>query len=104
MSIAVWSPQAARDVEEILYYIRVTSGRPLTTRRIGEEFIEAAKHRTDLASSGFRYPAAPPEWRYIRHKRWLIFYQPHPHGIEVMRVVDATRDLPRVLSELPDQL
>jgi plasmid stabilization system protein ParE len=28
-------------------------------------------------------------------KRWLIFYQPHPDGIEVLRVVDAVRDLPR---------
>jgi hypothetical protein len=25
----------------------------------------------------------------------LIFYQPHPEGIEIMRVIDGSRDLPR---------
>jgi plasmid stabilization system protein ParE len=65
--------------------------------------IEVADRQAASANSGFHHPAAPPEWRYIRHKRWLIFFQPHSQGIEVMRVVDAVRDLPRVLGELPDR-
>jgi hypothetical protein len=35
MPVAVWTPQAERDLENILYYIRVTAGRPLTAERIG---------------------------------------------------------------------
>jgi plasmid stabilization system protein ParE len=101
MPIAVWAPRAENDLEEILYYIRVTAGRPLTAQRIGEEIVAAMDRQAALPNSGSRHIAAPPEWRYVRQKRWLLFYQPHPHGIEVMRVVDGARDLPRALADLP---
>jgi hypothetical protein len=35
----------------------------------------------------------------LKHKRWQIFSQPHPDGIEVMRVVDSVRDLLRYLRD-----
>jgi plasmid stabilization system protein ParE len=44
------------------------------------------------------HPDAPEGWFYFRHKRWLVFYREHSEGIEVMRVIDATRDLPRHLT------
>ena len=99
MPVAIWTPKAELDLEDILYYIRVTAGRPLTAQRIGQEIVIAAERQALLPVSGSRHPAAPSEWRYFRHKRWLVFYQPHPQGIEVMRIVDGSRDLPRTLSE-----
>ncbi|GEM_PF-1690346 len=36
MGDVVWTPQATMEFEEILYYIRITDGRPLTARRIAE--------------------------------------------------------------------
>ena len=48
---------------------------------------------------GHMHPEVPTGWLYLRHKRWLIFYQPLPDGIEVMRVIDAVRDVPRRLRE-----
>jgi plasmid stabilization system protein ParE len=101
MPVAIWTPKAELDLEEILYYIRVTAGRPLTAQRIGQEIVTVAERQAPFSASGPRHPATPSEWRYVRHKRWLIFYQPHPQGIEVMRVLDGSRDLPRTLSELP---
>lgn len=98
MPVVVWAPQAEADLEEILYYIRVTSERPLTARRIGEEIVAVATRQVSSNASGARHLAAPSEWRYVRHKRWLVFFQPHPQGIEVMRVIDGARDLPRVLA------
>lgn len=38
-------------------------------------------------------PLLTPSWLYFRFKRWLIFYQPHPQGIEILRVIDGARDL-----------
>jgi len=99
---AVWTPQAEYDVEQILFYIRVESGRPLTARRIGEELTAAAEHQAASSFEGSLHPAAPPEWRYVRHKRWLIFFQPHLQGIEVMRVIDGARDLPKALDDLAE--
>lgn len=102
MPIADWAPKAESDLEEILYYIRVTSSRPLTAQRIGEEIVAAAEEQAALPTSGSRHRAAPPEWRYFRHKRWLVFFQPRTQGIEIMRVVDGARDLPRALADPPD--
>ena len=102
MPIAVWAPKAESDLEAILYYLRVAAGRPLTAQRIGEEIVAAVEEQAALPTPGSRHLAAPPEWRYLRHKRWIIFFQPHAQGIEVLRVVDATRDLPRALADPPD--
>ncbi len=98
MAHAVWTPLAQLEVEELLYYIRVVDSRPEIARRIGEELRDAADHLAGQPFAGHKHPAAPAEWYYLRHKRWLVFYRPHPEGIEVMRVVDAARDLPSVLT------
>jgi plasmid stabilization system protein ParE len=99
MPIAVWTPKAERDLEDILYYIRVTDERPLTAQRIGQEIVAVADKQATLPVSGPPHPAVPSEWRYILHKRWLIFYQPHTQGIEVTRIIDASPDLPRAFGE-----
>jgi toxin ParE1/3/4 len=102
MPSAVWAPRAKSDLAQILHYIRSTGGRPQTAERLGHEIISAAEQHANLPTSGSRHIAAPPAWRYIRFKRWLIFYQPNPQGIEVMRVIDGARDLPRTLPDLPE--
>lgn len=101
MPTAVWAPKAETDLEDILYYIRVERERPLVAQRIGEEIFAAAEHHASMPTVGSRYFATPADWRYFQHKRWLIFFQPHPRGIEIMRVVDGSRDLPRALAEHP---
>ena len=98
MAHAVWTPLAENDLEEILFQIRVVSGRPLTARRNGEAIQNEVNARASMDVPGQVHPAAPPGWLYFRFKRWLIFYQPHPEGIEVLRVVDGTRDLPQCLA------
>ncbi len=97
MTHAVWTPLAEDDLEEILFQIRVVDKRPLTVRRNGEAIHDAVSARANMAVPGQIHPAAPPGWLYFRFKRWLIFYQPHPAGIEVLRVIDGARDLPKHL-------
>jgi plasmid stabilization system protein ParE len=97
MSHAVWTPLAEIELEDILFYIRVADGRPETARRIGQEIQDRVEQQAAHSGSGHQHKAAPEGWLYFQHKRWLIFYQPHPKGIEVMRIVDAARDLPNVL-------
>jgi len=74
-SPAVWTPQAQIDLEEILYYIRVEAGCPLTARRIGEELVGAADQVAASGFSGSHHPATPSDWQYMRHKRWLLFFK-----------------------------
>ena len=82
-----------------MYYIAHRAGRPATgeqnyyaIRRLADEYAleDAPRHR---------HPASPADWFYFRHKRWLIFYRTHPEGIEVLRVIDGSRDLPSLLNE-----
>ncbi|MEX2317927.1 MAG: type II toxin-antitoxin system RelE/ParE family toxin [Pirellulales bacterium] len=95
MSKAVWTPVAEAELDEVLYYIAIRAKRPATgesnyfeIRRLADEYARQGAPR-------HTHPDAPEGWHYFRHKRWLIFYRPHPEGIEIMRVIDGSRDLPR---------
>jgi plasmid stabilization system protein ParE len=98
MARAVWTPLAASELEDILFYIRVVDGRPETSRRVGEAFRECVEQVSLPCAVRHKHPDAPADWFYVRLKRWLIFYRQIPGRIEVMRVVDAARDLPTALT------
>ena len=97
MAGVVWTPVAESDLDDILFYISLIDRRPHTGERIYYEIRDHVEEHAAKQLPGLQHPQAPDGWLYIRHKRWLIFYQRHEVGIEVMRVVDAVRDLPRHL-------
>ena len=97
MGRAVWTPVAETDLDDVLFYIAFIDRRPATGERLYCEIRDLVAQCAEEGLSGHVHPAAPSEWRYLKHKRWLIFFQPHPEGIEAMRVVDSVRDLPRHL-------
>jgi plasmid stabilization system protein ParE len=94
---AIWTPIAESELDEILYYIAIRSGRPEIAEQNYYAIRELAAEYARDGAPRFRHPASPPDWFYFRHKRWLIFYRLHADGIEVMRVIDGSRDLPRQL-------
>jgi hypothetical protein len=75
MARAHWTALAELDLEEILYYIAVESGRPLTAGRIGQLVRETCDK---LAASPMLGEA--------------IIYRPSDRGIDVIGVVDGARD------------
>lgn len=95
MARAIWTRLAQSELDDILFYISVQSGRPETGERNYYEIRRAADGYADEKAPRHTHPDAPDGWFYFRHKRWLIFYQPHPDGIEVMRIIDGSRDLPQ---------
>jgi len=97
MAGAVWTPLAILELEDILFYIGVVDGRPETSRRIGEELRECVDRHASAGRTEQKHAFALIDWLYLKFKRWLVFYRPHPTGIEVMRVIDAVRDLPTLL-------
>jgi plasmid stabilization system protein ParE len=103
MAAAVWTRSARAEVEELLQYIRDHGGRPETARKLGKQIRELTDRAAQPGFPKLRMERSPEGWHYVRFKRWLIFYQSHPAGIEVMRVVDATRDLPSILETPPNQ-
>jgi len=97
MAGVVWTPVAESDLDDILFYIAFVDRRPATGERIYYEIRDRVAEHAARQLPGQRHPDAPDGWLYLRYKRWLIFYQPHEDGIEIMRVIDAVRDLPRQL-------
>ncbi|MEM9409988.1 MAG: type II toxin-antitoxin system RelE/ParE family toxin [Planctomycetota bacterium] len=97
MSNVRWTPIAQSDLDDLLYYIAVEDGRPETAIKILDELLETLDKRFSNQVPGQTHDAAPADWSYFRFKRWLIFYQESQAHIEIMRVVDGVRDLPRTL-------
>jgi plasmid stabilization system protein ParE len=75
----------------------IRGGRP----EVGEQNYHAVRDVVEQYAASdaprVRHPASPADWFYARYKRWLIFYRLCAEGIEVMRVIDGSRDLPRHL-------
>ena len=94
MASVVWTPIAESDLEDILYYISVIARSPVTGEKIYCEIRDRVTELAEKRIQGQRHADALDGWLYVRHKRWLVFYQPLDDGIEVLRVVDGVRDLP----------
>ena len=99
MPRVVWTPVAESDLDDILFYIGIIDRSPVTAERIYFEIRDRVAEHAEQESPGHKHPDAPDGWLYLRHKRWLIFYRQLADGIEIMRVIDAVRDLPRRLRE-----
>jgi toxin ParE1/3/4 len=97
MARVVWTPVAESDLDDILFYISLVDRRPATGERIYYDIRDRVVEHATKQLAGHRHPHAPEGWLYLKYKRWLIFYQPLEDGIEIMRIVDAVRDLPRQL-------
>jgi plasmid stabilization system protein ParE len=97
MSLALGSPLAERELDDLLYYIAHDDRRPATGERLYYQIKSLAESYGRADAPRHKYSDAPPGWFYFRHKRWLIFYELRSEGIEVMRVVDGSRDLPSIL-------
>lgn len=96
MPQAVWTPHAEAELEDIVFYIAVEGGRPGVAERIARELRDRANHVAETAALWRRHPDLTPNLFYASHKRWLIVFQEHPNGIEVLRVIDASRDFTRL--------
>ncbi len=90
-------PLLSPNLRTSFFYIANQDRRPETGEKIYYEIRNLVDKHAQSQLSGREHPDAPGGWRYIQCKRWLIFYQAHPAGIEIMRVIDAVRDLPKHL-------
>ncbi|MCL4204307.1 MAG: type II toxin-antitoxin system RelE/ParE family toxin [Pirellulaceae bacterium] len=96
MARAEWTSTAEDELTEIAYWIAVEAGRPGTARSIVEEIQQKADFYAANPKLGQRHPDFPDGWLYFRHKRWIVVYRPKNDGVDILRVVDASRDFPRL--------
>jgi plasmid stabilization system protein ParE len=101
MGQLVWAPTAAADLRAIARYVGVQERRPITADRLVDEIVKKCDLYSQNPELGAIWPA-DLRFRTLRYKRWLVFYRQlaDSAGIEVLRVVDAARDIPKLLTDL----
>jgi plasmid stabilization system protein ParE len=103
MSQVSWSPIAESDVEEIYRWIARRDGRRRTAKKIVHELRQRCDGLGEIFASGSKigtdYPNLGEGYRIFTHQRWVIVFRPATDGIEIMRVLDGSRDYPRLFHE-----
>jgi plasmid stabilization system protein ParE len=103
MALLNWSAQARVDVDDIYDFIARQDRRPLTADRAVQSLEKACEGYAEAfaagSSIGTRRPTLGEGYRIFSHKRWVVVFRPAVDGIEVMRVVDGSRDYSRLFRE-----
>jgi toxin ParE1/3/4 len=100
---AKWAPIAEEEVEAIYEWIAHRDSRRQTAKRITAEIRQECDEYADAIAAGSVIGTARPDlgegYRLFTHQRWVVVFRPIERGIEVMRVVDGSRDFPRLFGD-----
>jgi toxin ParE1/3/4 len=103
MPQVAWSTVAESDVEEIYEWIARRDGRRQTAKKVARELRQRCEGLGQIVASGSLIGTARPDlgdgYRLFTHQRWVIVFRPADEGIEIMRVLDGSRDYPRLFHE-----
>lgn len=97
MARAEWTDLAESEFKEILYYIAVKEARPLAAEQVAERILERCKIYAENPFGGEILPGFGTNYRSFTVQRWVVIYHPHDEGIEVVGIVDASRDFDKYL-------
>lgn len=90
---------AKLDLDEILDFIAIERRQP----EIAHKNVDGIESACDLYAKnpllGEAAPKLGQEHRLFHYKRWVIIYRPIENGIEVMRIVDGSRDYGRLFKK-----
>jgi toxin ParE1/3/4 len=97
----VITAQAERDLEDI--WLAIAANNPRAATRIVRTIGRKIGLLADFPRLGTRRPDIRPEMRMMVRRPYLVLYSIHPDMddkavdvIEIVRVVDGRRDLPRL--------
>lgn len=93
----ILSPQAKRDVEEILDYI--SRDNPASAERVLSDLEQAIYRLADNPQMGhLREDLAPgKKLRFWRVHSYLVIYRPEPGPVQIVRVLSGYRDIEELL-------
>jgi toxin ParE1/3/4 len=96
MATLIWSASARDDVDRIYQYIGEHERRPAAADKFVKKLVADGESYAASFSAGSVLGTARPgfgeSYRIFSHKRWVIVFRPLVDGIEVLRVVDGSRD------------
>lgn len=96
MATLVWSATARTDVDGIYQYIGEHERRPAAADKFVKYLVADCESYAAAFAAGSVLGTARPTFgeshRVFSHKRWVVVFRPIEDGIEVLRVVDGSRD------------
>ena len=95
MSRARLLPRAARDLDEIVDWIR--SDNPHAARGFANDLHRVVRNLARHPLMGRARPEVAENLRSFPFGRYIVFYLPAEHGIDVVRILHGARDLAAVL-------
>jgi len=103
MSYAQWTRGAETDAEDIYWWIAIRDGRTLAAKKILCEVRQKCDEYSEAFAAGSVLGTPRPDWgesyRVFTHERWVIVFRPLDDGIEVLRVLDGSRDVARIFGD-----
>jgi toxin ParE1/3/4 len=104
MAKAKWTLPAREDLKEIGLYIGRKEHRPSIAANILREINAKCDGYSQAFASGSVIGSDASSLgegcRILSHKRWVIVFETVDNGIEVLRVLDGSRDYPRLFGSL----
>jgi toxin ParE1/3/4 len=92
MPLAYWSELAVEDLKQIGRYIGRQQHRPSTAANIMREIRDHCDYLARSPQSGTSRQDLGDDIRITSCKRWLIVFRPANDGVEVLRIIDGSRD------------
>jgi toxin ParE1/3/4 len=86
------SEVAREDLKSIGRYIGEGQHRPSTAAMIMREISSHCDHLARLPYTGTARPDLDDSLRIASWKRWVIVFRPSEDGVDVLRIVDGSRD------------
>ena len=96
MKSLLFTPTAISDLYEILEY--VAKDRPHTAVQVIARIRQRCELLVDHPEIGQVYPNFGYMVRGIPQQRWIICYRVEAESIQILRVLDAARDIDLLLS------
>jgi len=96
MPRALRTEAAQKDLDDIAWYIAVHESRPRVAYKNIDDIIAKCELLANNPLLGTAKPEFGDRYRIFSHKRWVILFRPIEDGIEVLRIVDGSRDFSRL--------
>lgn len=100
MSQYLISPEAIRDLDEIIDYFAVRNID--AGDQFLDEFTKKCRYLTQFPKIGRSYSDLRVYLRGIPIRNYILFYRITNDGIEIMRVIRGERDLEAIFGEAPE--
>jgi toxin ParE1/3/4 len=94
MPIVTWSDTAQEDLKQIGLYIGQEQRRPSTAVQVMREIVDHCDYLARTPYTGTARPDLGADTRVTSCKRWVIIFRPVQEGVDLLRIVDGSRDWP----------